>query len=404
MQSKFGRNFFYCYSNTVIVIILILAYLDIPVYLYGIGINILPKYFYYAFFVMVAPILLLKCKLLKQHLMSPFALWVLALVIFNFVYLIDANENVMNLVFTKNQILVLSVLLGFIFSVIPSESYERIFPILMTIVSALVIIDFFTPGIIYPLLTEGTVPGRAAGTLLNPTKAGEAILITCLFCISVVRVQYRMPLLFLAGMATFLTFSRGPLMIWISLFTLLLMTRRIPRRSTIIFLVLILLALPILMSVFESYLQEREDFSSAGKNLLARIDFFESHDLEDDSALERMEVLNAGIELFLQNPIFGAGVGATTLWAHDVGPHNQLVVFAAEYGIMGIVFWAWLAVILWRGNYFQDKFFQYFAVFLFVTFTAFNHNMLDFFYWLFTFELVSGKRYIRNYNALSKTY
>jgi O-antigen ligase len=403
MQLKLSGNFFYWYSNTIAVIILCLVYLDIPAYIYAIDINILPKYWYYVIFIIAIPILLKNFRPLLRLLLSPFALWLFALIIVNFVYMIDANKDITNLVFTRNQNFILAILFGFIFSIISSESYKLIFPILSIGISVITIIDFLIPGVIYPIFSEGTVLGRAAGTYLNPNKAGEAILLMCFFSMSVVRIQHRTVLIFLAGIAILLTFSRSALILWLVLFISLLSTQRLPK-STIIFTVILLFILPVLFSNFEYYLLERNDLESGVNNLISRLNFFQDHDQSDDSSLERLEVLNAGIDLFLNNYIFGAGVGTTELWQYRGGTHNQFISYAAQYGIIGIIFYVLLIINVWKGNYFQVRFFQRFAVFICVFFSLFTHNMLDHIYWLLTFSIITERHCGRKYNVSPKSY
>jgi O-antigen ligase len=113
---------------------------------------------------------------------------------------------------------------------------------------------------------------------------------------------------------------------------------------------------------------------------------------DDESTLERAQVSEAGLDLFLQDPIFGAGAGATHVWSLPASTHNELLMMAAEYGVFGIVLWAWLAVILWNGRYFQDKRLQMVSAFGFVFLSMFSHNVFDYLYWLVTFALVSGQR------------
>jgi len=151
-------------------------------------------------------------------------------------------------------------------------------------------------------------------------------------------------------------------------------------------------ALPLLLGSFESYLSGREDLADGLDNILTRLRFFQVPAFDDDSALERVLVLEAGLDLFLESPIFGAGAGATYLWSLRTVPHNQPVMLAAEYGVFGIALWVWLAVILWKGKYFQDKTFQLSVAAGFIFLSMFTHNMLDFPYWLLTFALISGQR------------
>jgi O-antigen ligase len=151
-------------------------------------------------------------------------------------------------------------------------------------------------------------------------------------------------------------------------------------------------ALPSLLGSFESYLSGREDLAAGLGNILARLEFFQNRVLDDDSALERAQVLEAGLDLFRENPIFGAGAGATDLWSLRTSTHNQPVMLAAEYGVFGIVLWVWLAVILWKGMYFQDRRFQLVPLTGFIFLSMFTHNIFDYLYWLMTFALIAGQR------------
>ena len=216
-------------------------------------------------------------------------------------------------------------------------------------------------GSFYPIGTPGAVPGRAAAMYINPTRAAEAILLTCLLAIPITRLQYRMPLLLLAGAGIIVTFSRGAILVWILFLFFLLITRRLPRYS-FVFPLVALAVLPLLISIFTSYIQERQGLDNVGDNIFASTGFLQTQSVDDDSAQQRMAVLEAGWRIFLENPILGAGTGITSFqsnfWPLTVNTHNQIVMVAAEQGIIGIALWVWLIVILWRGRYFQDTSFQ----------------------------------------------
>ena len=151
----------------------------------------------------------------------------------------------------------------------------------------LVIIDFISQGIFYLSDTDIEVRGRAAAMYLNPTRAGEAIVVSCLLGISVTRLEYRMPLLLLAGMGTIVTFSRGPILIWILFWLFLLITRKLPKYS-FVFPIVAFTALPLLISIFKNYIQERQDLGYGSDNILNRLDFFQTQSLSDDSAQEEL--------------------------------------------------------------------------------------------------------------------
>jgi len=390
---------FSIYSTAAIVVVLSVIYLDLATYVNHIYSSIEPKYLYYALAVIVAPLLLLKFREFLLYLASPFSVWVLAEIIVHSYDLLNATEASTHLIIIRDQYFILVLLFGFTASIIRTESYEGIFRILAIIVPVCVIIDFSNPGVFYPIATEGSVLGRAAAMYINPTKAGEAILITCLLAIPVTRLQYRMPLLLLAGAGAIVTFSRGPILVWMLFWLFLLIIRKLPKYS-FVFPLGVFAVLPLLISVFGSYIQEHQDLDDGSTNILRRLDFFQTKSLADDSAQERLSVLEASWRIFLENPIFGSGTGVTSfqsnVWPYRVGAHNQLVMIAAEQGMVGVVLWVWLLVILWRGHYFQDTRFQLAAAVGTFIMAFFNHNMFDTLYWLMTFALVSGRRQWKN--------
>ena len=383
------------YEVALLVVILCLVYLEVPGYIYTLNAGFQPKYFYYAFFVGVAPLLVLRFRSLISYVLSPFSLWALGYITLNIIHLslalIDGEQSRADIIGTKIQYAVLAVLLGFACSITRTTSYERIFPFLAVLIPITVIVDFLHPGVFYPLGAEGTVPGRAAATFFNPNRAGEAMLLTFLLAIPVLRPLYRALLLFLVGAGVILTFSRGTILGWMLLWSYLVLRKEVPKYTFAVSL-LALGFLPMLLISFESYLAGRADLSGYLDNLLGRLDFFRSRVLDDDSALVRAQVLEAGLELFLDQPIFGAGAAVTHLWGLGHGVHNQVVMLAAEYGVFGIALWTSLAVILWKGKYFPEKTFHQAVVTGFVFMSMFTHNMFDNLYWFLTLALVSGQR------------
>ncbi len=382
------------YESSAVVVILCLVYLDIPSYIYERE-GFVTKYFFYAFFVVVAPLLILRFRSLSSYVISPFSLWALGFIVLNIGHLlfalIDGEQSRASLIGSGIQYAGLAVLLGFACSITRSTSYEPIFPCLAVVIATMVIVDFLKPGVFYPPDAEGAVLGRAAATFINPTRAGEAMLLIFLLAIPVLRPRNRALLLLLVGAGVILTFTRAAILGWILLWLLLLLKKAVPKYTLAVPLAA-LAVLPLLLGSFESYLEGREDLSEGLGNILGRLEFFQDQALDDDSALERAQVLEAGLDLFLENPILGAGAFATDLWSLRGSTHNQPVMLAAEYGVFGIALWVSLVVILWEGKYFQDKALQRTAVAGFVFLSMFTHNMFDSSYWLMTFALVSGQR------------
>ena len=130
----------------------------------------------------------------------------------------------------------------------------------------MVIVDFLNPGVFYPLDTEDAVLGRATATFINPNKAGEAMLVTLLLAIPVLRPRYRALLLLLVGAGVVLTFGRASILCWMLLWLFPLLRKAVPKYTLAVPLVA-LGVLPLLLDSFESYLEGREDLSDGLGNI-----------------------------------------------------------------------------------------------------------------------------------------
>lgn len=401
-----GRDALAWYQGIVLGLALFAIYANLPIYGYTGHAALLPKYTFILAFLLMAPLIVARQAALASYLASPFVLWAGALVVLNLihlygwsadgdygrVYLVDTQAHARAaLVLTRIQYIIFAVMLGFVAFTAPGKAYLYPIAALMVLLPCAVLLDFARPGLFYALDMNGVVLGRAAATFINPTMAGEALLHVFVLGCAVVRMKYRGPLFLLAGGAVLATFSRSSIIAWGFLLVLLVVRRSLPR-TTVVATLLALGVLVLGQGNLESYLLSRDDFEGASSNIVARLEFFSNFSFDDDSSEERASVVKAGWELFLQDPVFGAGAGATQFWSHRGGTHNQLLLFAAEYGIFGIVLWAWLLLILWRGRYFQERGLQLAVLFLFASMSMFTHQMLDSAsYWLATFALVSAR-------------
>jgi O-antigen ligase len=393
-QSLFGL-----YKAAVLCLVLFLVYLNIPTYVYRFNSSVLPIYFYVGLFFIISPILLLKPIPFISYLFSPFALWAIVLVALNTIHfastMSEGNLYRAGLINTRIQYILLATVIGFAFSITPAKSYEKIIPYLAVLIPCTVALDFFFPGYLHPRGSDLTIVGRGSAAYFNPNIAGEVILIVFLLASPVVRTRWRTILFILAGIGVALTFARAAIVAWIILL-LYLSARRVLPKSFILFTVLAVGCM-ILIGGFESYLNNRHDFDGAVDNIQARLQFFSGVNLNDDSAHERMAVLRESWNLFLENPLFGAGAGITETgpshqWHQRASTHNQLLLLAAEYGIFGIILWATLLIALWKGRYFKDRCLQHAVVLLVLFMTMFTHNMFEYLHWLVTFAMVSAKR------------
>lgn len=400
-------GFLLWYQTLVLAAALGAIYTNLPIYGYFLNPAILPKFTYFAIFFLVAPLMLLKSRSFGAYLLSPFVLWAGAFLVLNLIhlgivvassswdgmYVFDLHSDARQaLITTRIQYLVFAVFLGFVAYISMDKHYLSIMAVLMVVLPCAVILDFAQPGLLYPLDTEGAVLGRAAAMFINPTSAGEAILLVFVIGCVFIPAKYRVGLFILSGAAVITTFSRSSIIAWVLLALILVYKRSLSKSAVITLLSVVGLAL-ILLGAFESYLESREELAAASSNILSRLDFFSTFKFTDDSSEERAGVIQAGWDLFLDNPIIGAGAGATHFWSHRGSTHNQLILLAAEYGLLGIMLWVWLLVILWKGKFFAEKGLHIALVFLFAFMTLFTHQMFDAAsYWLATFALMSIRK------------
>ncbi|MDB5855689.1 MAG: hypothetical protein JWR22_3730 [Herminiimonas sp.] len=385
------------YLTIVLMVILVFSYLNLPTYFFVLKSALLPKYFYYAFVAALVPLIASRMNIFASYLFTPAALWIVAFIGVNMLHLLFASAIDVNIIRTKyieaqisEFLLVLVLGFGFFYSF--TSSYERAFAWLAILIPLCVIVDFIYPGLFYSIDYEGAIVGRAAATFINPNVAGEAILITFVLSCGAITRNLRAPVFILAGLATVVTYSRAAIGAWIFLAIFLTLTRVLPKAGVILIAVAAGTA-AILFGGFEHYLNSRSDLVHGLSNIQDRLRFFVDMNVRDDSALERSEVLVASWKMFLENPLVGAGAGATRVWSSfHVSSHNILLLQAAEYGFTGIVLWLSAAALLFRGKYFNEKGLQWATAFLFMYFSMFSHNLFDYTYWLVTIMLVAGVR------------
>lgn len=376
--------------------ILIALYLNLPPYVFRLNESIVPKYFYFLFAVALSPLVLLQTRSFISYLASPIALWAISLIVLNCLHLFaDSNASALNrdLVMSRIQGIGIIILLGFAFTKVRRDVYEKFFVFLAVVAPCAVVTDFLYPGLFYSTDMPGIVLGRAAAVYINSTIASEAILILFILACPSVSRKYRTPLIILCGIGVMLTFSRAGMGAWLLIFAYLFFRRKLTRASAVA--AILVASIPLISGGLESYLRQRVDLSQSLENIEDRLSFLSKKQYTDHSAIERATVLQEGWKLFLDNPVTGIGAGKTMHesrdWPYQVSTHNQLIILAAEYGILGVLAWCWLGFCLMRGRYFQDRDHQWLMVLFFLMMTPFTHNMFDLPFWLLTFMLVAQR-------------
>lgn len=388
------------YTNALAIAFTALIFLELPWYINAAVMPaLLPKFFYFAMFAAALPVIAARGADAVRWLGSAFGLWVLGLIALNLTHLAGTlDPDAPREIVARIEVLGLMLVLTFVLSQARAELLHSALPWIGLALAALVAMDFLAPDRIIPqpapgdpLSALGQVQGRAAGTMGNPNKAGEAMALLLLLSMPLARHRVGWLLLCAVGAAVLMTASRS------SIAGVALVVAGGFLLGTVPRLLVVAMAVAAAMlamnpDIILEYLLGRSDLGFGNvANFAERLGTLLSGDFSDPSSGERFLVLTEGLRLFAEDPIVGAGAGATTFWNLPASTHNQAVLMLAEYGIIGGLFWvAMLAlpfagVTRGRGGLGQATL----ASLLMLLFSTATHNMQDFNYWLAAIALFS---------------
>jgi O-antigen ligase len=388
------------YISLLAITVLSVAFLDLAVYAQTItGGGFLPKYAYFTFGIAISPLLILGNKLLWPYLTTPYIFWTGIMVIMNLLhwlfFVFNGDSDLAAVTLTRIQTLIFAALIGFLLLQVKPLLLGKIFLVLALVLTVLQIIDFSSPGVIVPLGTEGIVIGRASSTLLNANKAAESLILLSVLSVAVLSPSTRVWFMLFISIGVLLTFSRSGILVFLMVFIFCFWYKLFLRSAYFIVLMLLIIVGIISYGLLQ-YILSFVDVSALD-NVYDRMLFFISPDVDDGSALERLEVVHHALNSFISYPFFGNGSGYTGFWSiSEQGPHNQHLLFLTEYGLIGYLLFIFLIRLVFVGDYyFQSLGYQKFAKVgfaVFIVFSPFTHNMLDHLYWLLTFMLLSWRR------------
>lgn len=387
------------YKAFLVVFTVTIVYLDFAIYINLVNSSIEPKYLYFIILGLAIPMILANSRNLWEKFINPFGFIMMLMLIINAIHYLTMDDIVLqDIIITREEIIILSIIIIFIITS-SLDIYFKSIKLMALLLPALVIIDFCYPGFFYNHSDDLGVIGRAAATLINPNKAGEVMLLLLLLNVPLLTKKQLFGLILLTGLAILLTFTRSAILAWIIFYVIFSCLHWLPRAYSILLSIVFIISLSALFAIFESYLMSVEQLAPAIKNLQERLDFFKGTKVEDDSALTRINLLNEGIDIFLQNSFTGQGAGSTNYSDLSLGLHNQLVFFASEYGLFGICVWLAIVITIACGKYTSIKHFQLLAAGTFVYLSFFTHNMFTFFYWLTSIGLLSSRIDINENNS-----
>jgi hypothetical protein len=204
-------------------------------------------------------------------------------------------------------------------------------------VAAFVIVALCAALNLYELFIENnlwsTAPGRSAGFYVNPNLSSEALLgYGLVFLTARVATLGFVDLILMAlvGGGVFTTFSRAGILASLVLLTAAALMRvqrqRIPR------IVLGSAAILLLAFAFASYVVRNVALSEdATVRIFSLIDAWGVGDYREHRGLTAL----ASLELAMENPLVGGGVGMISEMPE--GPHNMFLAMMVDYGVVGLI-------------------------------------------------------------------
>jgi O-Antigen ligase len=204
------------------------------------------------------------------------------------------------------------------------------------------------------------VIGRAAGFYINPNDAATTLVLGLAIALPALPAPLRAPLLVLGGAGVAASFSRGGSLCFV-LLSGWLFWRRILGRKTLFALG----AAGLVVIAASGGASALLDSRLLNENTSARVRFS-----ADDSG--RLSVAEKAMGMFLDAPVLGHGLGATTVWDTSASSHNTYLNLAGDQGIVGLLTFPLLLVALWRANRASAP-----VVLVLAAAGIFSHGMLD---------------------------
>lgn len=350
----------------------------------------IPLLYYLTSFAMVLPLLWLRPDTLRHFLSEPSLLWFVIYLMSSLLWLLFFQEyseeaNRQFRIRGLSFIIFSTILIITIEANHKKASFAMMICVLVAVVTYW--FDFLFPFIFVPEGLPGSNPGRAAGFFINANNAAYALVIMCIAIIPFASASFRVIILTLMLLGVVPTLSRSGIIFSLIVVLMWIYFKQLAFRQLSVFSITAPVLIIIGISLFEFGLGAE---NTNLDNITERLHFFSSFGDEgyDYSYEERKYVTELAWKIFFENPVLGAGIGATSNLVAFQSTHNMYLLFLAEQGLLGFTMYlALIFIILIRGfrllkNGFNRKDKDIgFALFIFgiyyVFIGFFSHNLLD---------------------------
>ena len=195
--------------------------------------------------------------------------------------------------------------------------------------------------------------GRAAGFYLDPNVSAISILFGLIITYKIIHKKFRLIYFLIAGCGIILTLSLAGIFAYFVFIYLQFIHNKIKLKYIFFFIsIFILLSISI-----RPILKNNAHYFGPGNSsrVMAILYPFDAN-LKTGSTSQRLVLLKNSVNNYLENPIFGGGIGKIikipTYESRDSragefsGPHNQWLAFMIDFGILGIFYFAILFFVL----------------------------------------------------------
>jgi O-antigen ligase len=320
-----------------------------PTYQYAVRGGPIPLYFYLVPLALVVPMFFAEPGSVLRYMRDPLFWWFVVFVVTGMIWLLPGQDFLED-ASRQWRLRVLSFMMFYAIVVLTGYAQRRI--VAWVIVACVLLaaafnwIDVLRPFLFVPKGIEGATEGRGAGLFINPNAAGSFIVMGVIAALPMMPSKLRGLLLITALFGVAGTFSRGAfVMVFVTLAGAVWL--RVVNRAQGILLVL---AVPLLLAGVGLSYDFVIDVSENRHlhNVAERLNWFKESNEEDAAVEGRRFGARQAWQMFLDSPVIGRGVGATSRAIVQEGPHNMYLMLMAEQGILGLVLYVSLWVALLR--------------------------------------------------------
>ena len=195
--------------------------------------------------------------------------------------------------------------------------------------------------------------GRAAGMYVNANLSGSMLVFGMALTVWLLPKRIRFLYCVFVALGVLITFSRSSILMWVvAMLTLSWLNAfHLKKIPSLMGMGMIVLALGITLmagawlNLFKVTGTDAK-LSDDATNRISR-SFFEQ---EDSSARSRVYIAKHALQMYLQAPVFGHGLGVSGKGHKAASVHNMYLLLALQLGVFGLLLMFTLLYILWSAN------------------------------------------------------